>query len=365
MKRPVALLCGGDPSEHAISLQSSRTLLRAAVEAGYAVHPVCIGEDSTWNLLPSVSGDDPALPSALETRVASRAPGAVSSGSALEIAGALRAMGVEVVVLGLHGRGGEDGRLQGFLETAGFGYTGCDVIASAIAIDKVHLKRMLVGAGLPTPAYRELRLGPESDQAVERAARDLGLPLVVKAPALGSSVEVHLAEDVESAQRAVAGVFEAGSRRVLLEQCIKGRELTCPVTGSADAPRPLPIIEIRPHHAEWFDYSSKYDVGGAEEIVPAPIDEELARSVEDLALRVHRLIDARGVTRTDFLVDREGRPFILETNTLPGMTDASLVPKAAGAAGIALPDLVASWIEEASAATRSSTPTASSNSVEA
>ena len=130
---------------------------------------------------------------------------------------------------------------------------------------------------------------------------------------------------------------------------MEGRELTCPVLGTADAPRPLPIIEIRPKHASWFDYSSKYDAGGAEEIVPAPIDPDLARRVEDLALRVHRLIDARGVTRTDFMVDAMGQPFILETNTLPGMTDASLVPKAALAAGMGLADLVSEWVEEAAA----------------
>lgn len=349
MKRSVALLCGGDPSEHVISLQSSRTLLRALVEAGYPVHPVCIGEDRTWNLLPLVAPGATDV-AELPERVISTLPAAVVAGSALEVGAALHAEGVRVVVLGLHGRGGEDGSMQGFLQTAGFAYTGCGVTASAVAIDKLHLKRMLVGAGLPTPRYREVRPGAELAATVDRAVDELGLPLIVKAPGLGSSVDVHRAPDPVAAKEAVARVLATGESRVLLEECISGRELTCPVTGSADHLRALPIIEIRPQHADWFDYSSKYDAGGAEEIVPAPIEDGLAARVEDLALRVHRLIDARGVTRTDFMVDAAGKPFILETNTLPGMTAASLVPKAAGAAGIPLPGLVASWVEEAEAA---------------
>lgn len=337
-RNDVALLCGGHASEHVISIQSGRTLLSALGEAGYSVHPVVIAEDGTWNQLPLVpAGSSGVLPDRARREVA----GAVRTGTALEIASGLFARGVRVVVLGLHGRCGEDGSIQGFLQTAGFAWTGCDVVASAIAIDKLHLKRLLLGAGLPTPAFREVT----HPSTIEEAARELGTPLVVKACALGSSVEVHVARDPESAIAAAARVL-ALEGRVMLEAFVRGVELTVPVVGSGRRARALPVIEIRPRKADWFDYRSKYEDGGADELVPAPIDPGLAAHVSATAVEIHRLIGGRGVTRTDFMVDKESGPLVLEINTLPGMTDASLVPKAAAASGLSLKDLVRELVEE-------------------
>ena len=335
----VALLCGGHASEPVISLKSGRTLLSALAAAGYGIYPVVIGEDGTWSQLPLVTqGGTGSLPDRAPRGVA----GAVRTGTALDIATRLRSYGVRVVVLGLHGRNGEDGSIQGFLQTAGFSWTRSDLVAAAIAIDKVHFKRLLRGAGLPTPPFREI----ESVSDIRAAVRELGIPLVVKAPALGSSVEVHVAHDETAARQAAAGVIKLEGR-ALLESLVRGPELTVPVIGKGAKARALPVIEIRPLHAPWFDYRSKYEEGGADEVVPADIDQELAVRVSELAVHIHRLIGARGVTRTDFMGDPESGPVVLEINTLPGMTATSLIPQSAREAGITLPGLFNQLIQHA------------------
>ena len=265
----------------------------------------------------------------------------------------VRTAGARCAVIGLHGREGEDGVIQGFLDICRLPYTGCGVVASAIAIDKLHFKRVLRAEGLRTPQSRELRATGDDRilaREVDAALKALGLPVVVKAPALGSSVAVHIARDPAAALGSIRNVL-AQQGRCLVESYIAGRELTCAVLGPAHAPRALPVIEIVPRKADWFDYASKYDAGGADEIVPARIPDALAKQVTAYAQNVHTLLDARGVTRTDFMVDAAETAWILEVNTLPGMTDGSLVPKAARAAGLSMPELVRSLIEDAVAAT--------------
>jgi len=344
----IALLMGGHASEHAISMQTGRVLLAAALEGGYGVWPVLIARDGIWNLLDRVSPGmaAPELPYV----VGSSLGGSHLSGDPLLVTAALTRVGVDAALLGLHGRAGEDGSVQGFLETAGLLYTGCGVTASAIAIDKLHFKRLMVAQGLPTPAFREItRRDLDADdglgRAVDDAIEDLSLPVAVKAPALGSSVSVFLARNADEVRQSVSSVLEV-SRRCLVEAWVDGRELTCAVLGGGGGPEVLPLIEIKPRKASWFDHASKYEPEGANEIVPAEIPDELAARVSDIGLQVHRLLDARGVTRTDFMVDGDGSPQVLETNTLPGMTEASLVPKAAKAAGITLPALVDRLIVE-------------------
>lgn len=343
MRTDVALLCGGHRSEHEVSLKSGRALMEALMLAGYGVHPVVVGEDGTWSLLERrFFGDVVQLPSSSPGAV----PAARLSGRPLIVANALAGYGVRVVVLGLHGRFGEDGSIQGFLQTAGFSWTGCDVTSSALAMDKLQFKRALRGAGLPTPAFREIMAGPGASAEIEAAIQALGAPLVVKAPALGSSVSVHVAADAEEARSAASQVLVLEGR-ALMESFVAGTELTVPVLGRGPRARPLPVIEIRPRKAAFFDYVSKYEAGGADEIVPARISGALSSQVSSLALRIHRLIGARGVTRTDFLISERGEPLVLEINTLPGMTEASLVPKSAAAAGITMPKLVRTLVEEA------------------
>lgn len=345
-----ALLGGGHESEHEVSLRSSATLRDALLATGRRVHPVLIGQDGTWNLMPPVAPGSPAAP--FPRAVAGRHPGAAFAGSAAEGVTRLRSAGITTAVLGLHGRGGEDGTIQGFLETAGFAYTGSGVVASAAAIDKVLCKRLMTSAGLPTAPFLEVgeAAGPGAAPAdAARWAAALGLPLVVKAPGLGSSVDVHIAATAEDAARAAAAVLASGPR-ALVERFVRGREFTVPVLGRAAESEALPVIEIVPRLASWFDAGSKYTPGGADEIVPAPIGPAETARLQELAVRLHRLVGARGVTRTDIIVDGSGEPWILEINTLPGMTAESLVPKASRAAGLPLSGLVERLLDDALAA---------------
>lgn len=319
---------------------------RALAAAGFSPVPVIIGKSGSWNLMGEDFLDGP-WPAELDDRHRE----ALHSGGPLEVAMDLKRRGVDVCVLGLHGRRGEDGTIQGFLETAGFAYTGSGVAASAVAIDKVAFKRLLVSQGLPTPPFEVVRrhevATPACLHAILRRIHDrLGARVVVKAPSLGSSEHVYMAAGLSESLEAAREVLD-GECRVLIEACIEGDEFTVPVLGPRDDAHPLPVIAIKPKLAAWFDRDSKYRKGGAEEIVPAPIKRPLARTLQELALRVHQVIGARGVTRTDFIVDGQGRPRILEINTLPGMTDASLVPKAASAAGISMPGLMEQLVNDA------------------
>lgn len=243
----------------------------------------------------------------------------------------------DMVFLGLHGEDGEDGRVQAMLDLLGVAYTGSGYLASAMAMDKVVAKRMMDAAGIPTPPWRPLRYG-EGD--VERLAAELPMPCVVKASGGGSSLGVFLPEDRAALQTALREVLRFGGQ-VLVEERIFGRELTVSVLGD----RTLPAIEVLPAQRD-FDYAAKYQSGGARELCPAPITEEEANLVGDLALRVHRTLGLQVYSRADFILDGEGRAWCLEINSLPGMTPGSLIPKAAGAVGMDYPTLCQEIVEQ-------------------
>lgn len=231
----------------------------------------------------------------------------------------------DLVFIGLHGEDGEDGRVQAMLDLLGVPYTGSGYLSSALAMDKAEAKRMMEFAGIPTPAWRLLEYG---EAETEELARTLPMPCVIKATTGGSSLGVFLPEDRTALREALTAVRRF-SGRVLWEERISGRELTVSVLGD----RALPPIEILPAERE-FDYAAKYQVGGARELCPAPVTEDEARLVQDLALRVHRALGLAVYSRADFILDEAGRAWCLEVNSLPGMTPGSLIPKAAKAVGI-------------------------------
>jgi D-alanine-D-alanine ligase len=342
----VAVLFGGVSSEHSVSLKTGATMVASLVRAGFQVTPVVIGKDGTWSILSAELVED-GLPNEVEGKL----PKAVMFGTALPIAMDLVQQQIQVVVLGLHGPWGEDGRIQGFLETAGLAYTGPGVAASAAAMDKVLLKHLLRSAGLPTADWIDLGW-PETQAAIAEAAanglawaRKKGYPVVVKARTLGSSVGVGFAKDGAALTQLVGTI---GERRagVFIERAVQGTEVSCGVVGRGAAARPLPSIEIVPQKGAWFDFESKYAAGGALERIPAKIPKKLELEVQRLALAVHTLIGADGVTRTDVILGRAG-PVILETNTLPGMTETSLVPQEAAAVGWSLETLLTMLVESA------------------
>ncbi len=237
--------------------------------------------------------------------------------------------------LNLHGSPGEDGLIQAMLEEAGCPYQGAGPKASFLALNKAAAKALYEARGLRTPAWRLY-----SGIAGEARLCDLPCPLFVKPNNGGSSLGMSRVERPEDLGQALDKVFAMG-QAALVEECIPGMELTCAVL----ADRALPVILIRPRAGTaFFDYENKYAADGAEEICPAPVDAALAAEVQGMALAAHKVLGIEGYSRSDFMVDAQGRPFILETNTLPGMTPTSLLPKAAKAAGMDFDALVAELV---------------------
>ena len=235
---------------------------------------------------------------------------------------------IDVAFIALHGPWGEDGKLQGLLETLGIAYTGSGVLASALAMDKVMAKTVLQANGLDVPEG-EVVTSPADLPSIAP-------PSVVKPVENGSSVGVTM---VDSAAAYPAAITEAlrFDRRALVEERIGGRELTVGVIGM-DQLQALPVIEIVPKRA-FFDYRAKYDANASEEVCPAKIPEDVARRAQDFAVRAHKALGCSGISRTDLMWDG-ARMAVLEVNTMPGMTPNSLVPKAAKVAGISYGELV-------------------------
>jgi len=243
----------------------------------------------------------------------------------------VRAYAPDVVFNALHGTAGEDGQIQGILEWLGIPYTGSGIAGCALAIDKHLTKKLLAAEGLPTPAWDIFDL---SGGTLPLLPGSLDLPLVVKPPREGSSAGVSLVRTHEEWKNAMVAAAERYDE-ILVEEFIPGRELQCAVLFE----EALPIVEIIPSD-EFYTYEAKYEPGRSRHIVPAHIDETLATRLKTLALSTHRLLGLRDYSRTDTIVTKEGRPYILEINALPGLTPTSLFPEECAAVGISYEALV-------------------------
>ena len=246
----------------------------------------------------------------------------------------------DVAFVALHGRGGEDGTMQGFLETIGLPYTGSGVYASALAMSKCNAKQCYRAAGLPT--LPSVTLSKEEPYLIYDIVGELGDHCVIKESKEGSSIGLYIEEGAFAIKEAIEKAFEHDDQ-VLVEKFCKGRELTVGVIGNEN-PTALPIIEIVPRN-EFYDYDAKYSPGGSEHICPAEIDEKIAAEIRSCAEQAHKAIGCRGVSRTDFLLEENGDFWMLETNTLPGMTATSLLPDAASKIGLSYEDLCKKLIE--------------------
>jgi len=257
----------------------------------------------------------------------------------------LRSDGFTRCFIALHGRFGEDGTVQGALELMGIPYTGSGVMASAIAIDKVMTKRVWIAEGLPTPAYRLLRAGDDHQQFV--ALPDLfGLPLIVKPAREGSSIGVTKVTDRAQLQGAIDQALAMDSD-VLCEQFVQGDEVTCPIVGTGDGARALPVIRIHAPEGN-YDYQNKYFTDDTQYLVPCQLPAGEEEHIQQLALRAYRVLQCRGWGRVDVMIDARTRaPSLLEINTSPGMTSHSLVPMSARAAGISYEDLCLQLLQQA------------------
>lgn len=240
----------------------------------------------------------------------------------------------DVVFICLHGRYGEDGTVQGLLELLDLAYVGSGVLASALAMDKVMSKHFFAHAGIPTPDYVHVRAGEPCDMA--GIVAHVGAKSVVKPASEGSALGVTIVHEPGELAEALAEAF-CYDDDVLVERFVAGVEVTVGVIGNED-PIALPTLEIVPEH-EFYDYESKYVPGMSLHIIPARISDDAALECQRLALDAHRVLGCRGMSRADTIVDPDGGVWLLETNTIPGMTTTSLLPDAARAAGIDFPDL--------------------------
>lgn len=248
-----------------------------------------------------------------------------------EVWNRLRNGGYHCVFIALHGRLGEDGTVQGMLELLGLPYTGSGVLASALCIDKAKTNQLLGANGLHIPAFEEFE-GDDADAAVER----LGLPAVVKPVREGSTIGLTIARDVDAlASGLVLGRLY--DRRVMVQRFVEGTEITIGVLATPDL-CVLPTLEITYENAS-YDFDAKYTAGRSHHIIPARIPEAARRAAAEAAGRAFHLLGCEGMARVDFIVGRDCTPWLLEVNTVPGMTEVSLLPDAARAAGIGFDEL--------------------------
>jgi D-alanine-D-alanine ligase len=319
----VAVLFGGNSSERDVSIASGAQVAKALRQLGHQVLAVdtfrgILTDQEQVNLL--ARGVAPAPPDDRDLRVIRAKTGSIVQPSYF--------VDADVVFLALHGGTGEDGTIQSVFDAAGTCYTGSNHVGSAAAMDKDLAKRLLVAAKVPTPPWFMAPVDPAI------AIRELGLPLVVKPNKQGSTVGLTVVKRAVDLDAAIAEAYRHDDE-VMLERFVPGREFTVGILGE----RALAVGEIIPKCSEIFDYQSKYQAGGAEEIFPAALSSEDTRVLQELALRVHRALKLRDYSRADFRMDENDQFWCLEANTLPGMTARSLLPQSAAAVGISFPDL--------------------------
>jgi D-alanine-D-alanine ligase len=290
LTKRIGVLLGGLSAEREISLKTGRAVVRGLIERGYEVTAI------------DVTRDLPAQ---------------------------LREAEVEIAFIALHGRFGEDGRVQGLLEMLQIPYTGSGVMTSSVAIDKVVTKQLLLYHGLPTPNFDFIRPG---DSCTDLCQRCGPLPLVVKPSREGSTIGISIARKADELSRGIAAAAELDGT-VLVEDFIDGIELTVSVVGG----RALPVIQIV-SQSGFYDYQAKYLSGDTQYLLPAPVDAAIYHQVQKAAETACRALGCRGAARVDFMLSGS-EFFCIEINTIPGMTETSLLPKAALAAGIDFPEL--------------------------
>jgi len=330
----IGILMGGQSLEREVSMASGCHLLENLDRTRYEVYPIEIGVDGKWyhhhTIEPLVEASA-TIPPEFRPLDSYEAPSPVYS--ELVTARVMRSR-VDLMLPALHGPGGEDGSIQGFLQTLQIPYAGSGILASSLTMDKARCKFFIRAAGLPTPDWvffsrRDWEKG--AGEILEKIQAKLPTGGFVKPNDQGSSIGISRFGEGADPSEAICKALRY-AEEVLVEKALGGRELTCGVYGK-ERPEALPVTEIRTN-SDFFDYFSKYQAGGAEEITPAEISEDLTQKIQSLAIRTHRVFGCAGITRTDFILDGE-EPSIIEINTIPGMTRMSLIPRACAAAGLA------------------------------
>jgi len=313
----VAVLKGGNSLERAVSLRSGARAQNALARLGHEVIPV----DADAQLVERLHECDP-----------------------------------DAAFVALHGRDGEDGTVQALLEAIGVPYTGSGPSACTRCTDKALAKQLMREAGVPTPDFHAFKETSIKDlgaaAALPDVERSLGFPLVVKPASQGSALGIKFARCSDELPGAIVGALSY-DRKVVIERFVKGRDLAVSVLDSAGgegmtSPLALPVVEAIPREEEFYDYESRYEIGMTTFVCPAELPDETTARAQELALDVYRLLGCRGVARVDLMLDDDsGELWVLETNVVPGMTETSLLPQAADAAGIGFDELIARLLQSA------------------
>lgn len=306
--KKIAVLLGGKSAEREISLKTGKAVANALVNLGHNVKSI----DTKGEFIED-----------------------------------LRAFHPDLVFIALHGPLGEDGAMQGLLEILGYPYTGCDVLASSLAMNKIYTKRILKEAQIPTPRFSVIRernylMNPIKTE--DLLLKDLNLPLVIKAPNQGSTIGIYFAKQRSDLNIMILEAFKF-EKEILIEEFIHGREVTVAIMGNEEL-QILPIIEIVSHTGV-YDYTAKYTKGMSDHIIPARLSKSVSNMINILAEKSYRSLGCRGFARVDFIVENDINPYVLEVNTIPGMTETSLFPDAALSAGISFDELINRFIQYA------------------
>ena len=333
----IALLTGGLSSEREVSLTSSKSIAAGLREAGHTVKVIdpvygdaSVSEEDIFK--DTVKRDHPT-PRALEKLKAK------ANRNIITCINSSLFDDMDMVFLGLHGKLGEDGRIQTLLEMRGMKYTGSDIISSAIALNKHHSKILFRHNDVPTPDWLVINKNDalNTDEIGRKVANSFGLPCVIKPNDEGSTIGLTIVQpDVEDAQlpSALDSAFKY-SNKVIIEKCIPGRELTVTIIGD----EAYPVIEIKPEGG-FYDYEHKYTKGMTEYICPAEIPGDVEKKAKEYGLKAHRICGCSVYSRVDFVLGEDNSLYCLEVNTLPGMTETSLVPKSAKALGLSFSQLL-------------------------
>lgn len=327
----VAILMGGKSSEHSVSLVSGREVIKNLDKEKYLLFPVIISQSGDKWLY--------VKPRALLQVLSSFQPGGdlgmekLRPEKIIDPFRFFKKENIDVVFISLHGPYGEDGTIQGMLDLIGVAYTGSGVAASAVGMNKLLFKHVVNSLKIGTPKHV---LVSEINQDIDGVKKHLGdPPYFVKPANQGSSAGSSLVLKWEDLPKAVNSAAEFDDK-VLVEEYIKGKEVTCAVWGNSE-PEALPVIEIIPR-GRFFDFESKYSEGGAQEIVAriSPV----ALKIQEMSLEIYKTLGCRGFSRVDFILEGNKTPVVLEINTIPGHTPASLFPRAAAAAGYSYPQFL-------------------------
>ncbi len=336
-KTRVALLFGGQSAEHEISLQSAKNILTALDPARYDAVLIGIDKQGRWHHTEMEALQ--AVPVG-GTLVLNGEPVALTPGHTSNTSQRLSSSAgpIDVVFPVLHGPHGEDGTVQGLLRLVGLPFVGCDVLGSAVGMDKDVMKRLLRDAGLPIANFRAIRREEAATALYTDLVAELGSPLFVKPANLGSSVGIHKVRNEEEWNAALSDAFSYDSK-IMVEEFVPCRELEVAVLGN-ETPEASVVGEIVPSH-DFYDYEAKYlDANGARLDIPALLPESLAQECRRLALQTYRALCAEGLARIDFFLTQDHRILVNEINTLPGFTRSSMFPKLWEATGVPYPALL-------------------------